>query len=84
MNNEERELFLEKYNERTHFFGRISLILGLALLIAAPFVMGISLDAMPNINLRVLHANPHLSDLPEAQFDKVQLHFLHCLFYTLY
>ena len=50
MNNEERELFLEKYDERTHFFGRISLILGLALLIAAPFVMGISLDAMPNMS----------------------------------
>ena len=49
MNNEERELFLEKYNERTHFFGRIGLIIGLALLIAAPFLMGISLDAMPNL-----------------------------------
>ena len=50
MNNEERELFLEKYNERTHLFGRIGLMIGLALLIAAPFVMGISLDAMPNMS----------------------------------
>ena len=50
MNNEERELFLKNYNERTHLFGRIGLIIGLALLIAAPFVMGISLDAMPNMS----------------------------------
>ena len=50
MNNEERELFLEKYNERTHLFGRISLMIGLALLIAAPFLMGISLNAMPNMS----------------------------------
>lgn len=50
MNKEERKLFLEKYNERTHLFGRVSLIIGLLLLIAAPFVMGISLDTMPNMS----------------------------------
>lgn len=49
MNNEERELYLEKYNERTHFFGRIGLAIGVLLLIAAPFLMGMSLDAMPNM-----------------------------------
>jgi len=49
MNEKERELYLEKYNERTHLFGRIGLSIGIAMLIIAPFVMGISLDAMPNI-----------------------------------
>lgn len=50
MNNEERELYLEKYIERTHVFGRIGLTIGVTLLIIAPFLMGISLDAMPNMS----------------------------------
>lgn len=49
MNEKERELYLEKYNERTHLFGRIGLTIGILLLIAAPFLMGISLDAAPNM-----------------------------------
>lgn len=49
MNEKERELYLEKYNERTHLYGRIGLTLGIAMLIVAPFLMGVSLDAMPNI-----------------------------------
>lgn len=49
MNNEERELYLEKYNERTHLYGRIGLTIGIAMLLVAPFLMGVSLDAMPNI-----------------------------------
>jgi len=49
MNEKERELYLEKYHERTHLFGRIGLSIGISMLIIAPFVMCISLDAMPNI-----------------------------------
>ena len=50
MNQQDREQFLEKYNERTHLFGRIGLWIGIVMLIGAPFVMGISLDAMPNLS----------------------------------
>ena len=50
MNNQEKELYLEKYNERTHLFGRIALWIGIVLLVGAPFAMGLSLDAMPNLS----------------------------------
>lgn len=50
MNNQEKELYLERYNERTHLFGRIGLLIGIILLIGAPFAMGIVLDAMPNLS----------------------------------
>ena len=50
MNEKERELYLEKYNERTHLFGRIGLTIGVAMLIISPFLMGISLNAMPNMS----------------------------------
>ena len=49
MNENERKEYLEKYNERTHLFGRIGLIIGIIMLIGAPFAMGISLDAMPDM-----------------------------------
>ena len=39
----------EKYNNTTHIIGRIGLSLGVLLLVAAPFVMGAVLGAMPNI-----------------------------------
>lgn len=44
-----REQYLDQYNERTHFFGRVGLLIGIALLVAAPFAFGLALDAMPNI-----------------------------------
>ena len=50
MNNQEKELYLERYNERTHLFGRIGLLIGIILLISAPFAMGIVLDAMPDLS----------------------------------
>lgn len=50
MNNQEKELYLERYNERTHLFGRIGLIIGIILLVGAPFAMGIALDAMPDLS----------------------------------
>ncbi len=49
MENMSREAYMEKYNEKTHFYGRILLWIGIILLIAAPFLMGLSLDAMPNM-----------------------------------
>ena len=45
-----REQYLERYNARTHLFGRLGLLLGVLLLIGAPFAMGVSLDAMPNMS----------------------------------
>lgn len=46
----DKKAFIEKYNNRTHFFGRIGLLIGIALLVSAPFAMGIALDAMPDLS----------------------------------
>lgn len=48
MNESEKTTYLEKYNERTHLFGRIACIVTLILLIGAPFLMGAYLGAMPD------------------------------------
>lgn len=50
MNEQDRSKFLERYNERTHFFGRIFLWTGIILLVSSPFLMGLSLNAMPDMN----------------------------------
>ena len=50
MNTEERELYLEKYTERTHLFGRIGLTIGVLMILVAPFLMGLSLDTFPNMS----------------------------------
>lgn len=42
------ELF-EQYNRRTHLLGRIACTITLVMLLAAPFVMGAVLGAMPNL-----------------------------------
>ena len=44
-----REAYMAKYNEKTHFYGRIGLGIGIILLVAAPFLFGVSLDAMPDL-----------------------------------
>ncbi len=49
MDMQNREAYMAKYNEKTHFYGRIGLWIGIALLLAAPFLFGISLDAMPDL-----------------------------------
>lgn len=49
MNQQDREQYLEKYNERTHFFGRVGLLIGIAMLVCAPFAFGLTLNAMPNL-----------------------------------
>ena len=44
-----REAYMAKYNEKTHFYGRIGLWIGIVLLLAAPFLCGVSLNAMPDL-----------------------------------
>ncbi len=41
--------FFEKYNNRTHVLGRIVSCIALAMLIGAPFAMGLFLGAMPDL-----------------------------------
>ena len=45
----DKKTFFEQYNARTHTYGRIGLIIGLVLMLAAPFAMGLALNAMPDI-----------------------------------
>ena len=49
MNELEKKSLFEVYNERTHLFGRLACIITLAMLIGAPFVMGLYLGAMPDL-----------------------------------
>lgn len=49
MSEKEKNVIFEKYNERTHVFGRIASVITLVLLLGAPFVMGVNLGAMPNL-----------------------------------
>lgn len=49
MNEKEKQAWLEKFDARTHIYGRIICIVALVLLLAAPFVMGAYLGAMPNL-----------------------------------
>jgi len=50
LNENERGKYLDDYNKKTHIFGRIGLALGLVMLVGAPFLMGVTLDAMPDMN----------------------------------
>ena len=49
MTEEKKTELFEKYNERTHVFGRIVCIITLIALIGAPFLMGTVLGAMPDM-----------------------------------
>ena len=49
MTEEKKNELFEKYNERTHVFGRIVCIITLIALIGAPFLMGAVLGAMPDL-----------------------------------
>ncbi|MBE6767982.1 MAG: hypothetical protein E7549_03625 [Ruminococcaceae bacterium] len=44
------EKYLEKYMARTHLFGRVGSLIGILLMLAAPFAMGLSLGALPNLS----------------------------------
>lgn len=46
----DRNQFFKQYNDRTHLFGRIGLVIGIILMLGCPFVMGMYLDAMPNMS----------------------------------
>ena len=45
-----KETFFEKYNVRTHLYGRIGLIVGILLMLGVPFALGVILNAMPNMS----------------------------------
>jgi len=45
----EKNTFFEKYNYRTHVYGRIGLIIGIVLMLGVPFAMGLILNAMPDL-----------------------------------
>ena len=49
MDQNQKQAYMDRYNEKTHFFGRLGLWIGIFLLLAAPFLMGVSLDAMPDL-----------------------------------
>ena len=49
MDNSEKTSFYEKYLKVTHSLGRILTLAVLILLLAAPFVIGLYLKAMPDI-----------------------------------
>ena len=49
MSEQEKNEIFEKYNARTHIYGRICSVAALIMLLGAPFVMGIVLNASPNI-----------------------------------
>ena len=49
MNEQEKQRIYERYLQATHRLGRLVTILTLAMLLAAPFVMGLILHAMPNL-----------------------------------
>jgi len=46
----DKNTFFERYNARTHTYGRIGLTIGLVLMLVCPFAMGLILDAMPDMN----------------------------------
>lgn len=45
-----KNTFFEKYNIRTHLYGRIGLVIGILLMLGVPFAMGLVLHAMPDVN----------------------------------
>ncbi len=49
MNEQEKELYFEQYNESMHRLGRITSLITLVLLLGAPFVIGMYLGAMPDM-----------------------------------
>lgn len=49
MNEQEKQVYFEKYNDRTHLIGRVSTVIVLIMLLGAPFLMGAYLGAMPDL-----------------------------------
>ena len=46
----DKKTYYEQYNERTHVYGRVGLVIGLILMLGFPFVMGAVLHAMPDMS----------------------------------
>ena len=49
MREEEKMNYFEQYNNRTHLYGKVGLSIGLLMMLAVPFLMGVVLKAMPNM-----------------------------------
>ena len=49
MTSEEKTLFFEKYEARTHLLGRLACIISLVLFVGAPFVMGMYFGVAPDL-----------------------------------
>lgn len=49
MNEQEKNLYFEKYNQTTHLIGRLSSAIVLVMLLGAPFLMGKFLGAEPDL-----------------------------------
>ena len=49
MTEQEKQVFFEKYNSRSHLYGRLACGISLILFVGAPFVMGIYLNATPDM-----------------------------------
>lgn len=49
MKNDKQQIF-EEYNKKTHFLGRLLSIICMILFVSVPFVMGLILKAMPDMN----------------------------------
>ena len=49
MTQEEKSELFERYNARTHHYGRLACLITLALLLSAPFLIGRYLGAMPDM-----------------------------------
>ena len=50
MNELEKAIYFEKFNNQLHKIGRIGLTIAIIMLVVAPFVMGKVLDAVPDMN----------------------------------
>ena len=46
----DKKTYFEHYNARTHTYGRIGLTIGILMMLVCPFVMGLALHAMPDMN----------------------------------
>ena len=49
MDIQQKNTYFEEYNNRTHFYGRVCVIIILLMLLAAPFAMGMVVGAMPDM-----------------------------------
>ena len=49
MREEEKISYFEQYSNRTHLYGKVGLSIGLLMMLAVPFLMGVVLKAMPDM-----------------------------------